>query len=172
MSFPSSMKFVSQRRSLRAFKILTRYADTRFNLGKAEGSINAGQVIKPGQLVGATTQMQWASQNIANDESPFGIIRHEVQIPISRNPMTAAFGSPRWPFAAQRRRQRFVSRCTNFRLFYLESHYYALSFLIYFAADEYRKTIGKDAALERRFQPVTIDEPTVGSMISILTGFM
>jgi ATP-dependent Clp protease ATP-binding subunit ClpB len=40
----------------------------------------------------------------------------------------------------------------------------------FFAADEYRKTIGKDAALERRFQPVTIDEPTVASTISILRG--
>jgi len=49
-----------------------------------------------------------------------------------------------------------------------ESHYYALSFLIYFAANKYRKTIGKDAALKRCFQPVTIDEPTVGSTISIL----
>jgi len=38
------------------------------------------------------------------------------------------------------------------------------------AADEYRKTIGKDAALERRFQPVTIEEPTVESTISILRG--
>lgn len=38
------------------------------------------------------------------------------------------------------------------------------------AADEYRKTIGKDAALERRFQPVSIDEPTVESTISILRG--
>src|SRR6266404_3548284 len=37
-------------------------------------------------------------------------------------------------------------------------------------ADEYRKTIGKDAALERRFQPVTIEEPTVESTISILRG--
>ena len=37
-------------------------------------------------------------------------------------------------------------------------------------ADEYRKTISKDAALERRFQPVTIDEPTVESTISILRG--
>ncbi|KAH9988560.1 P-loop containing nucleoside triphosphate hydrolase protein [Russula vinacea] len=36
--------------------------------------------------------------------------------------------------------------------------------------DEYRKTIGKDAALERRFQPVTIEEPTVESTISILRG--
>ena len=36
--------------------------------------------------------------------------------------------------------------------------------------DEYRKTIGKDAALERRFQPVSIDEPTVGATISILRG--
>lgn len=40
----------------------------------------------------------------------------------------------------------------------------------YFIADEYRKTIGKDAALERRFQPITIDEPTVSSTISILRG--
>lgn len=37
-------------------------------------------------------------------------------------------------------------------------------------ADEYRKTIGKDAALERRFQPVQIEEPTVESTISILRG--
>ncbi|TFY62194.1 hypothetical protein EVG20_g6795 [Dentipellis fragilis] len=68
---------------------------TLFNLGKAEGSIDAGQMIKPAlarglQLVGATTP------------------------------------------------------------------------------DEYRKTIGKDAALERRFQPVQIDEPTVEATISIL----
>ncbi|KAF8950869.1 P-loop containing nucleoside triphosphate hydrolase protein, partial [Flammula alnicola] len=70
---------------------------TLFNLGKAEGSIDAGQMIKPAlarglQLVGATTP------------------------------------------------------------------------------DEYRKTIGKDASLERRFQLVTIDEPTVASTISILRG--
>ena len=38
------------------------------------------------------------------------------------------------------------------------------------AADEYRKTIGKDPALERRFQPVQIEEPTVDSTISILRG--
>ncbi|KAG0706417.1 P-loop containing nucleoside triphosphate hydrolase protein [Suillus ampliporus] len=68
-----------------------------FNLGKAEGSIDAGQMIKPAlarglQLVGATTP------------------------------------------------------------------------------DEYRKTIGKDAALERRFQPISIDEPTVETTISILRG--
>ncbi|GBE89405.1 Heat shock protein 78, mitochondrial [Sparassis crispa] len=68
-----------------------------FNLGKSEGSIDAGQMIKPSlarglQLVGATTP------------------------------------------------------------------------------DEYRKTIGKDAALERRFQPVQIDEPTVEATISILRG--
>jgi ATP-dependent Clp protease ATP-binding subunit ClpB len=37
-------------------------------------------------------------------------------------------------------------------------------------AEEYRKTISKDAALERRFQPVTIDEPTVESTIAILRG--
>ncbi|KAI3607949.1 heat shock protein mitochondrial precursor [Moniliophthora roreri] len=70
---------------------------TLFNLGKAEGSIDAGQMIKPAlarglQLVGATTP------------------------------------------------------------------------------DEYRKTIGKDAALERRFQPVQISEPSVESTISILRG--
>ncbi|KAF8637008.1 hypothetical protein AX17_003105 [Amanita inopinata Kibby_2008] len=70
---------------------------TLFQLGKAEGSIDAGQMIKPSlarglQLVGATTP------------------------------------------------------------------------------DEYRKTIAKDAALERRFQPVTIDEPTVEATISILRG--
>ncbi|KAG6844829.1 hypothetical protein H0H87_003396 [Tephrocybe sp. NHM501043] len=70
---------------------------TLFNLGKSEGSIDAGQMIKPAlarglQLIGATTP------------------------------------------------------------------------------DEYRKTIGKDAALERRFQPVQIDEPTVESTISILRG--
>ncbi|KAJ7698117.1 P-loop containing nucleoside triphosphate hydrolase protein [Mycena rosella] len=68
-----------------------------FNLGKAEGSIDGGQMIKPAlarglQLVGATTP------------------------------------------------------------------------------DEYRKTISKDAALERRFQPVQIEEPTVESTISILRG--
>ena len=37
-------------------------------------------------------------------------------------------------------------------------------------ADEYRKTIGKDAALERRFQPVSIEEPTVSSTVSIRRG--
>ncbi|MBK9054896.1 MAG: ATP-dependent chaperone ClpB, partial [Chloroflexi bacterium] len=36
--------------------------------------------------------------------------------------------------------------------------------------DEYRKHIEKDAALERRFQPVFIDEPTVEDTISILRG--
>ena len=36
--------------------------------------------------------------------------------------------------------------------------------------DEYRKYIEKDAALERRFQPVTIAEPTVEDTISILRG--
>ena len=36
--------------------------------------------------------------------------------------------------------------------------------------DEYRKYIEKDAALERRFQPVQIDEPTVEDTISILRG--
>ncbi len=36
--------------------------------------------------------------------------------------------------------------------------------------DEYRKYIEKDAALERRFQPVTVEEPTVEDTISILRG--
>ena len=36
--------------------------------------------------------------------------------------------------------------------------------------DEYRKYIEKDAALERRFQPVLIEEPTVEDTISILRG--
>ncbi len=36
--------------------------------------------------------------------------------------------------------------------------------------DEYRKYIEKDAALERRFQPVMIDQPTVEDTISILRG--
>src|SRR5260370_1925730 len=36
--------------------------------------------------------------------------------------------------------------------------------------DEYRLHIEKDAALERRFQPVVVDEPTVEDTISILRG--
>jgi ATP-dependent Clp protease ATP-binding subunit ClpB len=36
--------------------------------------------------------------------------------------------------------------------------------------DEYRKYIEKDAALERRFQPIQVDEPTVEDTISILRG--
>ena len=36
--------------------------------------------------------------------------------------------------------------------------------------DEYHKYIEKDAALERRFQPVMVDEPTVADTISILRG--
>lgn len=36
--------------------------------------------------------------------------------------------------------------------------------------DEYRKHIEKDAALERRFQPVQVDQPTVEDAISILRG--
>jgi ATP-dependent Clp protease ATP-binding subunit ClpB len=84
-----------------------------FNLGKAEGSIDGGQMIKPAlarglQLVGATTR----------------------------------------------------ETCRPFKSFILTR----------FTADEYRKTIGKDAALERRFQPVQIEEPTVESTISILRG--
>jgi ATP-dependent Clp protease ATP-binding subunit ClpB len=36
--------------------------------------------------------------------------------------------------------------------------------------DEYRKRVESDAALERRFQPVTVDEPSVEDTISILRG--
>ncbi len=36
--------------------------------------------------------------------------------------------------------------------------------------DEYRKHIEKDAALERRFQPVTVEEPSVENTIKILAG--
>ncbi len=36
--------------------------------------------------------------------------------------------------------------------------------------DEYRKRIEKDAALERRFQPIVVDQPTVDETISILRG--
>jgi len=36
--------------------------------------------------------------------------------------------------------------------------------------DEYRKYIEKDAALERRFQPVLVDQPTIEDTISILRG--
>ncbi len=36
--------------------------------------------------------------------------------------------------------------------------------------DEYRKYIERDAALERRFQPVQVDEPSVEETIQILTG--
>lgn len=36
--------------------------------------------------------------------------------------------------------------------------------------DEYRKYLEKDAALERRFQPITVDEPSVGDSIEILKG--
>ena len=36
--------------------------------------------------------------------------------------------------------------------------------------DEYRKYIEKDAALERRFQPVMVDEPSVEDTVSILRG--
>jgi ATP-dependent Clp protease ATP-binding subunit ClpC len=37
-------------------------------------------------------------------------------------------------------------------------------------ADEYRKYIEKDAALERRFQPVKVDEPSIEETIEILRG--
>jgi len=36
--------------------------------------------------------------------------------------------------------------------------------------DEYRKHVEKDAALERRFQPIVVDEPTVEDTIAILRG--
>ena len=36
--------------------------------------------------------------------------------------------------------------------------------------NEYRKYIEKDAALERRFQPVLVDEPSIEDTISILRG--
>ena len=36
--------------------------------------------------------------------------------------------------------------------------------------DEYRKHVEKDAALERRFQPIMVDEPTVEETIAILEG--
>lgn len=36
--------------------------------------------------------------------------------------------------------------------------------------DEYRKHVEKDPALERRFQPITVDEPTVEDTIAILMG--
>lgn len=36
--------------------------------------------------------------------------------------------------------------------------------------EEYRKYLAKDAALERRFQPVNVEEPTVGEAIEILQG--
>ncbi len=36
--------------------------------------------------------------------------------------------------------------------------------------DEYRKYIEKDAALERRFQPVTVDEPSEEESVQILNG--
>ncbi len=36
--------------------------------------------------------------------------------------------------------------------------------------DEYRKHVERDSALERRFQPITVDEPTVDETIAILRG--
>lgn len=36
--------------------------------------------------------------------------------------------------------------------------------------EEYRKYLAKDAALERRFQPVNVEEPTVGEAVEILKG--
>ncbi len=37
-------------------------------------------------------------------------------------------------------------------------------------ADDYRKHVEKDAALERRFQPISVDEPTVEETVEILRG--
>lgn len=37
--------------------------------------------------------------------------------------------------------------------------------------DEYRKYIEKDAALERRFQPIHVDEPNLEESVQILKGF-
>ena len=36
--------------------------------------------------------------------------------------------------------------------------------------DEYRKHVEKDAALERRFQPIIVEEPTVEQTVEILAG--
>src|SRR5205823_9270919 len=36
--------------------------------------------------------------------------------------------------------------------------------------DEYRKYIERDAALERRFQPIVVDEPSIEETIEILRG--
>ncbi|MEG2596756.1 MAG: TniB family NTP-binding protein, partial [Ruthenibacterium sp.] len=36
--------------------------------------------------------------------------------------------------------------------------------------EEYRKHIEKDAALERRFQPVTVNEPSIKDTIAVLSG--
>lgn len=52
-------------------------------------------------------------------------------------------------------------------------HVYLLGFLQCIGAttlDEYRKHIEKDPALERRFQPVKVPEPTVDETIQILKG--
>lgn len=91
--------------------------DLLLNLGKAEGSVDAGQMIKPAlarglQLVGATTSESFVLLTIQD----------------------------------------------------------VLIYIRIIPADEYRRNIEKDAALERRFQPVIIEEPTVESTISILRG--
>ena len=36
--------------------------------------------------------------------------------------------------------------------------------------EEYRKYIEKDSALERRFQPVTVNEPTIDETVEVLNG--
>ena len=45
-----------------------------------------------------------------------------------------------------------------------------LQLMVATTIDEYRKYIEKDAALERRFQPVTVDEPSEEESIAILKG--
>ncbi|KAH9930198.1 P-loop containing nucleoside triphosphate hydrolase protein [Fomitopsis serialis] len=87
---------------------------TLFNLGKAEGGIDAGQMINLRLLEACSCR----------SDDPYALLS---------------------------------------RLFAVCAH-------VAYAADEYRKTIGKDAALERRFQPVQIEEPTVEATISILRG--
>ena len=89
-------------------------ADTLFTLGKAKGSIDDGQMIKPAlarglQFVGATHSY------VLCDIAPETILTR-------------------------------------------------------YLVDKFTKTISKDAALERRFQPVITEEPTVESTFSILRG--
>jgi ATP-dependent Clp protease ATP-binding subunit ClpC len=55
---------------------------------------------------------------------------------------------------------------------YLETSFSARQFRCIGATtnDEYRKYIERDPALERRFQPVRVEEPSVGTTIEILRG--